>query len=317
MDRKKRVAICMSEKKFKKLNFQEICKTCDEYGLEAFKLDLNLSLEEQEPFSVVLHKLTDVITASNEGDKKTCLILSKIENYIKTHPNLIVIDPLPNIQKVLNRFITYKTIYTSVSHTENIFTPNFCELVNPDIKDIKEQLRQSNITFPIICKAVPGHGSQNSHQMSIIFNESGLKDCRIPSVVQKFIKHNAILYKIFTVGDKHSFVERPSLKNYMACDLRKTIFFESTNVSKSDSKSELSILDPQEKVKNFFPNPDIFDFISKSIRQAFGMDLLGIDVIICNETGKYGIIDVNAFPGYDGFQNFNKCLIECILQKLN
>ena len=26
------------------------------------------------------------------------------------------------------------------------------------------------------------------------------------------------------------------------------------------------------------------------------MDLLGIDVVVENATGKYGIIDVNAFP---------------------
>ncbi len=37
--------------------------------------------------------------------------------------------------------------------------------------------------------------------------------------------------------------------------------------------------------------------ISDAIRKQFGLNLLGIDVIIDKKTGQYGIIDVNAFPG--------------------
>lgn len=36
--------------------------------------------------------------------------------------------------------------------------------------------------------------------------------------------------------------------------------------------------------------------IVTSLRKALNMDLLGIDVVIDSNTGKYGIIDVNAFP---------------------
>ncbi len=37
--------------------------------------------------------------------------------------------------------------------------------------------------------------------------------------------------------------------------------------------------------------------ISEGMREAFGLQLLGVDVIIDAKTGKHGIIDVNAFPG--------------------
>lgn len=36
--------------------------------------------------------------------------------------------------------------------------------------------------------------------------------------------------------------------------------------------------------------------IVTNLREALNMDLLGIDVVIDSNTGKYGIIDVNAFP---------------------
>ena len=37
--------------------------------------------------------------------------------------------------------------------------------------------------------------------------------------------------------------------------------------------------------------------LSTGIQQRFGLELLGIDMIIENATGRYAVIDVNAFPG--------------------
>ena len=37
--------------------------------------------------------------------------------------------------------------------------------------------------------------------------------------------------------------------------------------------------------------------ISRAIREVFKLQLVGIDVIVDIKTGKYGVIDVNAFPG--------------------
>ncbi|KAG5880515.1 hypothetical protein JTB14_003974 [Gonioctena quinquepunctata] len=63
------------------------------------------------------------------------------------------------------------------------------------------------------------------------------------------------------------------------------------------------------------PNEKIIDLIATTLRKAFGMDLFGIDVVIEKSTGKYAIIDVNAYPGYDGFPNFYEALLECISKK--
>lgn len=35
----------------------------------------------------------------------------------------------------------------------------------------------------------------------------------------------------------------------------------------------------------------------QGIQKKFGLELLGIDVIIENDTGRYAVIDINAFPG--------------------
>jgi len=50
--------------------------------------------------------------------------------------------------------------------------------------------------------------------MAIIFNQERLKAVRPPCVIQSFINHNAVLYKVFVVGESYTVVKRPSLKNF-------------------------------------------------------------------------------------------------------
>lgn len=57
-------------------------------------------------------------------------------------------------------------------------------------------------------------GFFNVTQMAVMFSEAGLADCKPPCVAQTFINHNAVLFKIYVLGDDHIVVERPSLKNF-------------------------------------------------------------------------------------------------------
>jgi inositol-1,3,4-trisphosphate 5/6-kinase/inositol-tetrakisphosphate 1-kinase len=82
----------------------------------------------------------------------------------------------------------------------------------------------------------------------------------------------------------------------------KTIFFNSHDISKPDSTSSLTILDPSDKVV-VTPLPDSAKVqrIVSTLRKELGMSLFGIDVVIENGSGRYGIIDINAFPGDAAF----------------
>ncbi|CAG2058427.1 unnamed protein product [Timema podura] len=172
----------------------------------------------------------------------------------------------------------------------------------------------------LVCKPSVAHGSSDAHKMALIFNEDGVKDCRPPCVAQTFINHNAVLYKIYFVGDKYSLVERPSLKNFYPCN-RETIFFDSHAVSKADSTSSLSVLDPEDVAEPvaspLLGDQSRFQSIVDSLRREFGMALLGVDVVVENGTGRYAIIDVNAYPSYDGFPNYFENLMNCILETID
>lgn len=220
-------------------------------------------------------------------------LLEELEAYISKNPNLIVIDPLPNVKKLLDRYSCYTTIHSTDLHTYDIFTPNFCTLRSNDLDNLREDLRIANVNYPFICKPILGQ----AHEMSIIFNEKCLMDVRTPCVAQNFIKHDAALYKIFIIGDRHCCVERPSLKNFEACD-SETIYFDSGDVSRANARSRLTVLDPDDVVtETKRPDDSIIEVIASTLRKAFGVELLGVDVIVEKGTGRFAVIDANAYPG--------------------
>ncbi|XP_044756117.1 inositol-tetrakisphosphate 1-kinase-like [Coccinella septempunctata] len=310
-----RLACWMSHKKAQKFDWQEFESVCANHGYELFNVNLERFLDEQGPIHVFLHKLTDIIASAKEGNEQNSQKIQMIEDFLQCNPSIVVIDPICNVRQLLDRHICYQIIRSTDLYNYGIFTPNFCELNYKEISDIKRDLQSSNVTYPFICKPILGHGSKEAHEMTIIFNEKQLNQIKIPCVAQSFINHNAVLYKLFIVGSKYHCVERPSIKNFHTTELN-VINFQSSDVSKAGCHHDLSILDPVDRnVVKIEPDHKILGEIAKTIRKEFGMDLLGVDVVISNRTSRYAIIDVNAFPGYDGFPNFFEELLECVKEK--
>ncbi|TWW72107.1 Inositol-tetrakisphosphate 1-kinase [Takifugu flavidus] len=334
--RGRRVGYWLSDKKMKKLNFQAFADLCSDIVVDneaaalvsnrpiegAFGLDLSQPLEEQGQLDVIIHKLTDLILEADQNDSQAMLLVQRVQDYIDAHPETIILDPLPAIRTLLDRCKSYQLIHRLESCMKGRATSSFLSAEaaesfsyqgNPVVKghreaavfhpDVLEQIRRQGLTFPFICKTRVAHGT-NSHEMAIIFSEEDLQDIKPPCVIQSFINHNAVLYKVFVVGDSYTVVERPSLKNFPSGPTdRKAIFFNSHNVSKPESSSDLTTRENVEGVSQP-PNDDVIRKLSRSLRQALGVSLFGIDVIINNQTGQHAVIDINAFPGYEGVPEF-------------
>ncbi|CAH1791280.1 unnamed protein product [Owenia fusiformis] len=319
----KRVGFWINDLKYKKLGFEKFKTICWNSGLELVKIDLARSLEEQGPFDVIIQKLTDTILyEADQGDPKAQQKVCRFQEYICDHPDVIVIDPLnKTTQLSRNRYEMYSTLHDCASDITKLDTellvPDFVELPTIDVTRNKAAIREANIGYPFVCKPRSADGSENSHTLCIIFNEEGLRDIRVPSVAQKLIKHNAVMYKVFVVGDIHHVVERPSLKNLKPGDYS-SIFFHSRDVSKSTSCSFLTKLDIEDQNKALIkPDKMTLTKLVNKVQRKIGMCLFGIDVVIENDTGRYYVIDINYFPGYDGFPDFLQVLAEYILKRLH
>ncbi|KAG3260485.1 inositol-tetrakisphosphate 1-kinase, transcript variant X1 [Ictidomys tridecemlineatus] len=319
------------------------------------QLNLSRPIEEQGPLDVIIHKLTDVILEADQNDSQSLELVHRFQEYIDAHPETIVLDPLPAIRTLLDRSKSYELIRKIEAYMKDdrICSPPFMELTSLCGDDTVRLLEKNGLAFPFICKTRVAHGT-NSHEMAIVFNQEGLSAIQPPCVVQNFINHNAVLYKVFVVGESYTVVQRPSLKNFSAGTSgsspgpslvppvwtgsgrssgrtvghtrvarglyaplagrmpdRESIFFNSHNVSKPESSSVLTELD---KIEGVFerPSDEVIRELSRALRQALGVSLFGIDIIINNQTGQHAVIDINAFPGYEGVSEFFSDLLNHI-----
>ncbi|KAJ0176144.1 hypothetical protein K1T71_008318 [Dendrolimus kikuchii] len=308
------IGIWISDKKSQKLNWKELNKACSSHGYNVLKLDLEQSLEEQGQIDVFLHKLTDIIALADQGDTKASQIIRRVEQYLSNHPNITVIDPLNNVRILLNRYCYYSILQEEPTfQKQGIFTPTFAEFTTNNIELNIELMKQRGVIFPVICKPTIAHGSKSAHEMVVIFNEKGLNVCKPPCVVQSFVNHNAVLHKVFLIGDRYHICERPSLKNFYASEDLEPIFYSTGEVCKADSQSTLSILDPHDQADiTMTLEEEKLKHIIRVLRKRIGLILAGFDIVIDNRTGNHAVIDINVYPSYDNFPNFFEHLLYSI-----
>uniref|UniRef100_A0A3P8U7J9 Inositol-tetrakisphosphate 1-kinase n=1 Tax=Amphiprion percula TaxID=161767 RepID=A0A3P8U7J9_AMPPE len=281
-------------------------------ALVEVSIDLTQPLVPQGPFDIIVHKLSDVIVEFS-------LCVFHVQSYVSAHPSTILLDPLPAMTQLLDRFASYRIM--SKLHNSlrdwRICSPPYLEIHSAtDLTSIQQTLAAQNLSFPLICKTRVAHGSL-SHEMSLIFSVGSLADIHPPCVLQSFVNHGAVLHKVFVVGDRHYCVERPSLKNFPSgpCD-RETIFFNSHQVSKPESSSDLTALDEEMPC---LPPPS-FEAVAalvRELRAQLGMALFGVDIIINIHTHTLTVIDINIFPGYEGVPQFFSSLLSHIKSVLD
>jgi len=177
----------------------------------------------------------------------------------------------------------------------------------------------SGLTFPLICKINQAGGSSDAHKMGIVFNEAGLHDFEPPMIAQEFLNHNSVIFKVFVIGEYSSSIKRKSVPNIIPNQSR-TIFFDSQkpleeqipkNSFESKNKTSDQLLAEAKEIPQ-----DILNQMSKSISKEFGLSLFGYDVIVQDGSGKFGVIDINYFPGYIGVPDFENTLATFLLNRV-
>ncbi|XP_068220563.1 inositol-tetrakisphosphate 1-kinase-like isoform X2 [Palaemon carinicauda] len=307
------VGYWFNDKKCQKFGVEELETVCRRRDIKLVKLDMSSPLEDQGPFHMILHKVTALYAQALSDDPKAVAAVKMLESYAANHPEVFIIDPLPGVRKLLLRQETYQLLQHTLKDEKDVFTPRFVLLPTSDLKANEVLLKEAKITFPVVCKPLTAGGGREAHEMDVVFNQNGISDCAVPCVAQSFINHGAVLYKLFVLGPVWFVVVRPSLKNFYAGE-QETVHFNSHHVSKADSQSPLNQLDPVDKAEDLpKADPSVFNRIVSIVREALNMDLLGIDVVVESSTGKYGIIDVNAFPSYDSVPNVMEHLVDLLV----
>ena len=88
------------------------------------------------------------------------------------HPETVILDPLENVRKLMDRYKQYKLIddselaregmlpffsinniltivfKISILHSDGVFTPTFVELTTTDVNENLRKLEEANVSFP-------------------------------------------------------------------------------------------------------------------------------------------------------------------------
>lgn len=306
----KRIGYCLNGKKKKKLNVQGFEELCRKRGYEVIEIDLTKPLCEQGPFDVIIHKLSDLLLEA-EYDSQSHQLIHDFQTYVETCPSTLLLDPLPAVRPLLDRFESYRLLQGIQDQDNCIFSPPYVELPSGTGHDAVARIREQGLPFPLICKTRVAHGPC-SHEMALIFNEAGLEEVSAPCLLQSFVSHDATLFKVFVVGSSHFVVRRPSLRNFPpGQSARKSIFFNSHSVSKPESCSRLTAPDDV----TLEPPPPSDSVVSRAVRglrTSLGLSLFGVDLIVDKQSGRCAAIDVNTFPGYEGVPEFFSALLNHI-----
>lgn len=328
----KRVGVLLRKDKLRNIQLDRLlnCESLD--GLQFIEIDPDVSLEEQGPFDVVLHKFPEFLYCDKSSRAKDRI--ARLVNYLNARPYVICIDPLSSLERILSRndqFQYLKNLLKDSKLGNSILVPNFCVLSKPPGNDSC----QFPLIFPIICKPNIARGTNEDHNMVLLFNPNRLVHLNYPAFAQQFINHDAKVIKLFVIGSFMHIRELPSIRNFSISECDSPIYFHSHSVSKDGCESPLSgHFQSSDNVPNITSADEaIFQQLVNKIRHDLNIDLFGVDLVRCTSTStdkssfrttsssdstpkQFAIVDLNIFPSYKNVPNFTCHLVNLIRSKL-
>jgi len=332
------------DKKYPKMRWPEIVAEADKKNIELVQIMTKEHLENKGSYDLLVAKLTDEL--SNETPENLQIIES-IKKFLQSHKDVKILDAVENQRGTLDRQIMNDLLLkveTEINNSSSLHkpfqSPKFLVLESSsDISKITTQKFQ----YPLIIKTLAACGSLESHDMAILFDAAqfhtqefkdffGKKSRKYRNsqlnkpnaayefaselLVQEYKNHDSIIFKVYCIGkDSVYTVKRPSLLNLYSTnlngDVNKPIFLNSQTIPKEviGKTPEDSTVVP--------PSGELLKLLTGALIHHLGMNLLGVDVIYCVDEKKYGIIDVNYFPGYGGVDTFPKDLVDLIEKTIN
>lgn len=270
-------------------------------GILFVAIDQNRPLSEQGPFDIVLHKLSG---------KEWRQIL---EDYRQSHPEVTVLDPPDAIQHLHNRQYMLQEVADmnfSDSHGK-VGVPRQL-VVKRDASCIPDAVSRAGLRLPIVAKPLVADGSAKSHELSLAYDRYSLQKLEPPLVLQEFVNHGGVMFKVYIVGEAIKVVRRFSLPNVSRKELSKNAgVFPFPRVSCAAASADEADLDPS--VAELPPRP-LLERFAKELRRRLGLRLFNLDIIREHGTrDHYYVIDINYFPGYGKMPEYEYIFTDFLL----
>ncbi|KQJ96196.1 inositol-tetrakisphosphate 1-kinase 1 [Brachypodium distachyon] len=295
------VGYALTKKKVKSFLQPKLLALARKKGINFVSIDETCPLSEQGPFDIILHKRTN---------KEWQQVL---EDYREEHPEVTILDPPSAIQHLHNRQSMLQEV------TDLNLSNSYGEVCAPrqlvimkDPSSIPAAVAKAGLTLPLVAKPLVVDGTSKSHELSLAYVDTSLSMLDPPLVLQEFVNHGGILFKVYIVGETIRVVRRFSLPDVNAYDMENNDgIFRFPRVSCATNNAEDADIDPC--IAELPPRP-LLEKLGKELRRRLGLRLFNLDMI--REHGskdRYYVIDINYFPGYGKMPGYEHVFTDFLL----
>ncbi|KAB5564238.1 hypothetical protein OIU77_027394 [Salix suchowensis] len=300
-DKRGVVGYALLPKKQQSFIQDSLLSLCKSRGIDLVRIDQDRRLIDQGPFDCVLHKMY--------GDDWR----KQLEEFQIENPNSTIIDSPLSIERLHNRISMLQAVseLKIESGTDTFGIPK--QIVIYDKDTLFDRQAWEFLKYPVIAKPLIADGSAKSHKMALIFNHEGLNKLRPPIVLQEFVNHGGVIFKVYVVGEFVKCVKRKSLPDVSEEKLKSlegSLPFSQVSNLTSDERNDkyYKLMDLEETE---LPPQSFITDIARGLRRGLKLNLFNFDVIRDARIGnRYLVIDINYFPGYAKMPGYETVLTD-------
>lgn len=298
-----RVGYALAPKKQNSFIRDSLVNLARSRGIDLVRVDPNQNLADQGPFDCVLHKLY--------GDDWK----RQLNEFKAIYPNVVILDSPESIERLHNRISMLQAVSELKIDDRNDTFGIPKQIVIYDKETLFDRRNWEALKFPVIAKPLVADGSAKSHKMALVFNHDGLNSLKPPIVVQEFVNHGGVIFKVYVVGERVRCVKRKSLPDVGEDELVRVsedlwAFSQVSNLATDeridDKYYKMMHLDDTE-----MPPLSFITRIARGLRRVMKLNLFNFDVIRDSRCGnRYLIVDINYFPGYAKMPGYEAVLTD-------
>lgn len=287
----------------------------DNHQIEFVPIDLNAAVPANAAVNLIVHKVSDILALSRSTTSDASEVKNARDQISRFHQwcqisTCGVIDPLNEAVVPLMNRVTMLDLLSEICKDIEVSVPTY-KFIGPCSNALED------LNVPVMIKSVEACSSKASHEMTIAGIGSENIYLNEQVIVQEFIKHHGILYKVYVVDNSMKVVARPS-------------FIEAPpGVTKFDSQIIPKVFgnhgNPLFGV-SCTSRPDLtaeqleqVGMLIKKVQLIFSgtLTMYGIDVIVSEQDGELYAIDLNYFPGFEEFPDFHRVFAALIMYRLS
>lgn len=303
---KYRIGYALAAKKQQSFIQKSLIDHANQRGVDLICIDLTKPLTEQGPFDCIVHKLY-----GSDWNQQ-------LQQFSVKYPDVVVIDPPEAIERLHNRVSMLAVVSgLRIPQGNEIFeVPKQRVVYESQTLMGPNAIQELGLRFPIVAKPVSSDGTAKSHEMCLVFNHNGLKKLKTPVVVQEFVNHGGVVFKVYVVGEHVKCVKRKSLPDISEEKLNDDdtegllLFSQISNQARNETEEDcLSDVAMAET-----PPLEFVTELARGLREAMGLQFFNYDLIRDGrDENRYLVIDINYFPGYSKMPSYEPILVDFFL----